>query len=128
MSWTIWFQINDVLDEDNQDFDSNQSPDLDRSILLPLTRSKSDDMCYYLKPPSKLKLNVRVSTWWQILTKKVFRFLIRHLHIFQSFCFAIFAMFCNVLPILHFSSVHGAVFLYEFKLNMLDFMFRFMLS
>ena len=55
----IWFQINDVLDEDFQDFDSNQSPNLDRNTLFPLT---GDDMCYYLKPPSKLKLNVRVST------------------------------------------------------------------
>ena len=68
----IWFQINDVLEEDFQDFDSNQSPNLDRNTLLPLT---SDDMCYYLKPPATAWLNVKVSTWCQILTKKILDFI-----------------------------------------------------
>ena len=48
--------------EDFQDFDSNESPHVDQSSNLPLTRSNYDDMCYYLKPPATAKLNVRVNT------------------------------------------------------------------
>ena len=47
--------------EDFQDFDSNESPNLSQSSNLPLTRTNSDDMCYYLKPPATQLLNVRVS-------------------------------------------------------------------
>jgi hypothetical protein len=53
-----------------QDFDFNESPKIDQSAKLPQARTINDDMCYYLKPPSTAKLNVRVSANCPILTNE----------------------------------------------------------